>query len=98
MFVRTKKVNGHEYHYLVRSVRRDGKVCQETLAYLGEFATVKEALEGLTGEAEKARQSAARCLEWSKTRHRSWLDWHERFTHQAERLEARIRKLRPFAV
>ena len=42
-FVRTKLVKGISYHYLVESVRVDGKPRQRVIAYLGEHSTVKAA-------------------------------------------------------
>jgi hypothetical protein len=36
MFERTKKINGHEYRYLVKSVREDGKIKQKVIKYLGK--------------------------------------------------------------
>lgn len=102
MFVRKKTVNGQVYHYLVRSVRQNGKVRQEALAYLGKFATVAEALEKLTVYAETARRNAAGCLARAETsyqqKRKMWLGKHEWNTRRAEKLEAKIQKLRPFAV
>jgi hypothetical protein len=36
MFERIKKINGHEYRYLVKSVRVDGKIKQKVIKYLGK--------------------------------------------------------------
>jgi len=36
MFVRIKKINGHDYRYLVKSVRIEGKVKQQFIKYLGK--------------------------------------------------------------
>ena len=36
MFERIKKINGHEYRYLVKSVRVDGKMKQKVIKYLGK--------------------------------------------------------------
>ncbi|KXA95751.1 hypothetical protein AKJ65_00810 [candidate division MSBL1 archaeon SCGC-AAA259E19] len=49
-FVRTKKINGNEYAYRVKSVREDGKVRQKVLKYLGpadqvELGTTEEGWE-----------------------------------------------------
>jgi hypothetical protein len=41
------------YHYLVESYRESGKVRQRTLAYLGEYPTVEEALARLPQEIER---------------------------------------------
>lgn len=102
MFVRKKTVNGRVYHYLVRSVRQNGKVRQEALAYLGEYTTVDEALEKLTAYAARARQSAAGCLARAEgayqQKRQMWLGKHEWNTRRAEKLEAKIQKLRQFVV
>jgi len=34
-FVRTKKIKGHNYYYLVKSVRKGDKVTQKVVQYLG---------------------------------------------------------------
>jgi hypothetical protein len=36
MFVRIKKINGHNYRYLVKSIRVDGKMKQKFIKYLGK--------------------------------------------------------------
>jgi len=35
MFIRVKKIKGKEYYYLVKNTRKDGKVCQKVVKYLG---------------------------------------------------------------
>jgi hypothetical protein len=57
-FIRTKERNGRKWHYLVKSVRVGSRVQQKTIAYLGWYATVDEALSGLVQEAQEARASA----------------------------------------
>ena len=47
MYVRKKRVNGRDYHYLVRSRRVDGKVRQEYLEYLGAAEPTLEELEAI---------------------------------------------------
>jgi hypothetical protein len=42
MFERTKKINGHEYRYLVKSVRVDGKMKQKFIKYLGKVIPDQE--------------------------------------------------------
>ena len=42
MFVRIKKINGHEYRYLVKSVRVDGKMKQKVIKYLGKVIPNQE--------------------------------------------------------
>jgi len=34
-YIRTKKISGNTYYYLVKSVRENGRVRQVTLKYLG---------------------------------------------------------------
>ena len=50
MFIRKKKIDGKTYHYLVKSVRVNGKVQQKVLAYLGAFDNVEEAYKAATGK------------------------------------------------
>ena len=45
MFERTKKINGHEYRYLVKSIRVDGKMKQKFIKYLGKVIPDQEELE-----------------------------------------------------
>ena len=47
MYVRTKKVKGREYYYLVRSVRHGNQVRQENLEYLGPKMPTKKQLEAV---------------------------------------------------
>jgi hypothetical protein len=42
-FVRKKRIDGVEYHYLVQGTRIDGKVKQRVVAYLGKHRTVEAA-------------------------------------------------------
>ncbi|HWQ96191.1 MAG TPA: hypothetical protein VN368_02340 [Candidatus Methylomirabilis sp.] len=42
MFERIKKINGHEYRYLVKSVREDGKIKQKVIKYLGKVTPSQE--------------------------------------------------------
>jgi hypothetical protein len=49
MFIRKKTVAGKTYHYLVKSVRVDGKVKQQVLAYLGTHDTVESAYRAASG-------------------------------------------------
>lgn len=62
-FVRTKSVNGHEYRYLVRSVREGDKVRQETVAYLGKYRTLLEAIDALRAQRVFACGRLERCNE-----------------------------------
>jgi hypothetical protein len=42
-FIRTKRINGIEYRYLVECIRVNGRVRQRILCYLGKFTTVQDA-------------------------------------------------------
>jgi hypothetical protein len=42
-YVRSKRINGVEFFYLVEGQRVDGKVQQRTLAYLGKHRSVEAA-------------------------------------------------------
>lgn len=54
MFVRKKTTkSGAVKHYLVETFREDGKVRQKVLFYLGEHATVEEALAHWDAEFER---------------------------------------------
>jgi hypothetical protein len=44
-FVRAKRVGNHTYYSLVENYRWGGKVCQETIAYMGKHATIEEAYQ-----------------------------------------------------
>ncbi len=57
-FVRTKKVNGGEYHQLVESYRDGGRVRQRVLLHLGEIATVDEALRVWPERVDQCRRRA----------------------------------------
>lgn len=56
MFVRDK---GGKY-YLVESVRKDDRVEQRVLAYLGEYPTVQAAIKGLSAKIKELRAKAAK--------------------------------------
>ena len=45
MFIRTKKKDGRIYYYLVESIRRDSKVQQKVLMYLGTAETLFKKLK-----------------------------------------------------
>ena len=49
MFIRKKKIDGKTYHYLVKSVRVNGKPMQKALAYLGVHDSVESAYKNATG-------------------------------------------------
>ena len=59
-FIRTKIIKGIEYHYLVESVRVDGKPRQRVLAYLGEHSTVKAAHRYWQKQVNAGQDAAAR--------------------------------------
>ena len=54
-FVRAKKINGKDRHYLVESRRINGEVRQKVLAYLGEGDTVQGAIDLCRDEIERKR-------------------------------------------
>lgn len=54
MFERTKKINGHEYRYLVKSVRVDGKMKQKFIKYLGKVKVANQDIQIMAVAAEKA--------------------------------------------
>ncbi len=62
-FVRAKHSGRGTYHYLVTSERRGGCVRQKTLAYLGQYASLSNALEGLPLEIAMFNKWSA---EWAK--------------------------------
>jgi hypothetical protein len=61
VFVRCKVRDGLAYHYLVMTERVCGRVWQKTIAYLGDYATVDAALEGLPTEIAKLKEEAREC-------------------------------------
>jgi len=46
-YVRRKRIKGHDYYYLVESVRLNGKVRSRTLKYLGKTPTVPPEYQAL---------------------------------------------------
>jgi hypothetical protein len=57
MFVRKKTTKGGAVkHYLVECHREGGKVRQRVLCYLGDYATVEEALAGIAKEIKECRR------------------------------------------
>jgi hypothetical protein len=57
-FVRTKKVKGIEYRYLVEGVREGDRVRQKVVAYLGAHKTVKAAYAYWVREAKNPQSPA----------------------------------------
>ena len=47
MFIRKKTVNGRQYFYLVKSVRREGIVRQKVVEYLGARMPGKKQIESI---------------------------------------------------
>jgi hypothetical protein len=45
-FIRTKRVDGKDYHQLVKNERVTGKHRQRVLMHLGIYATVEDAIKG----------------------------------------------------
>jgi len=52
-FIRTKKVKGHTYYYLVESYREGGKVKQRVIRYLGKNKPTPEALQRIISEVSQ---------------------------------------------
>jgi hypothetical protein len=52
-FLRTKKIKGNTYFYLVRSIREGRKVRQEVLSYLGPEKPNEEEVRRLKKKHEK---------------------------------------------
>jgi hypothetical protein len=59
-FVRTKKIGGKDYYYLVENQRVDGKIKQKNIASLGERSTNESAIEALQKEADEIEREFAR--------------------------------------
>ena len=57
-FIRTKRVDGKEYHQLVKNERVDGKHPLTVLMHLGIYATVEDAIKGWLVRVEKLRAEA----------------------------------------
>ena len=49
-FVRTKRINGRTYYYLVESRREGKRVRQKVLKYLGAEPPTREEIEAMRGE------------------------------------------------
>ena len=52
-FVRTKKIYGQTYYYLVQNVREGSKVRQKVLKYLGKDKPSSEELERIISQIRK---------------------------------------------
>lgn len=57
-YVRQKRIRGRLYYYLVEGHREGDKVRQTVLCYLGEHATVKDALAHWRRELRTAKDAA----------------------------------------
>jgi hypothetical protein len=83
------------FYYLVENYREGRKVRQHTLAYLGKYPSVGEALAGLQNEIERAYENAkveediARGHGWLPPDPRAKCRWRE----HAQELESRLTKL-----
>jgi hypothetical protein len=56
-FIRTKRIKGIDYFYLVENYRVDGKVRQKVLAYLGQFNTIATAYEHWRVQSRSAKSA-----------------------------------------
>jgi hypothetical protein len=64
MFIRQKIINGTQKFYLVENTRRDGKVRQKVLAYLGNNTSLEGAIVQQRQKlASTTRPEAARRIE-----------------------------------
>jgi hypothetical protein len=57
MYIRTKNINGHLYHYLVKSVREGKRVIQKHLKYLGKSIFDNKTIKYLPKETIKDLQN-----------------------------------------
>ncbi|MHC4403112.1 MAG: hypothetical protein ACYTG0_25910 [Planctomycetota bacterium] len=90
MFVRKKKRGKYTYHYLVESVRENGKVKQKTLLYLGDYATIDAALEGLPKDVQRFN---AKAEEWQNHHyHQSCSSYWRRYAADCVRSYERLVK------
>ena len=55
-YVRSKRLKGHDYYYLVESYRQDGKVKTRTLKYLGTTPQVPSQFQHLLESRRHPRQ------------------------------------------
>lgn len=56
-FIRTKRIKGVLYYYLVENYRENGKVRQRVLAYLGQFNTIATAYEHWRVQLKSAKNA-----------------------------------------
>ncbi len=63
MFIRAKKVKGHQYYYLVENSRNSGKHRQRIVDYLGRANVAIATLENLKLEASLRQRLVARIRE-----------------------------------
>lgn len=55
-YVRRKRIQGHDYYYLVESYRLNGKVRSRTLKYLGKTPTVPPEYQALMHPPRRGTQ------------------------------------------
>lgn len=56
VFIRSKRIKGREYYYLVKSARRGGKVQQIILEYLGSKYPSREELKNFKRKYEQKQE------------------------------------------
>jgi hypothetical protein len=56
VFIRSKRIKGKEYYYLVKSTRIKGRVKQTTLKYLGSKIPPKKETEELKKKYEEQKK------------------------------------------
>jgi hypothetical protein len=100
MFVRVKRTaRGTLKHYLVQTFREGGKVRQRTVAYLGRFPTVGDALRELPAKiAMEERILSRERARWGnrrrKKRNPGWKSFTERmFEGRVSRMRALLERL-----
>ena len=61
MFVRTKKIKGYTYYYLVESNVEDGKIRQKVVKYLGTAENILSVFNSVeTGKAHSGTKAKVR--------------------------------------
>ena len=56
MYIRAKRYDNRTYYWLVKAERREGKVKQQHLCYLGRHSTIEDAVAALETRVEETRR------------------------------------------
>lgn len=94
----------YEYYYLVESYRdQDGNIKQRTLASLGQYPTLQEAIDGYTERAESFRKYAENFKRKAKVnphatrgKYANWRKAGKEYALMAEKSEQRAERLKQF--